>query len=178
MKQYSKGTCGVILQTVATALLVAGAAQADEMSSTNYSINWDVTDGGGGTAMSTNYTVTDSIGQATAGTLMSENYTLAGGFQSPPDMDADRVKNFMDNCTEVMNEDQFDSNSDGFGNVCDPDLNNDGVINFIDLGSMKSVFFTADADADLNGDNNVNFIDLGIMKAAFFGEPGPSGIAP
>lgn len=178
-KATDRATCRA--NGAALVLLVAAASasvQATEMSSTNYAIRWDVTASGGGTAMSTNYTITDSIGQPAAGTLMSENYTLVGGFQSPPDMDTDWVKDFMDNCTEVMNEDQYDSNSDGYGNVCDADLTNDGVINFLDLGVMKSVFFTADADADLNGDNNVNFIDLAIMKAAFFGEPGPSGIAP
>ena len=32
----------------------------------------------------------------------------------------------------------------------------------------------------MQGDNNgfVDFLDLGLMKAAFFGSPGPSGIAP
>ena len=162
----------------AMVLLPLGGVQANEMTSENFSIRWDAVASGGGTASSASYTLTDTIGQTAGGTLMSESYTLVGGFQSPPDMDTDRVKDFMDNCTEVMNEDQFDSNADGFGNACDPDLNNDGVINFSDLGAIKAVFFTADADADFNGDNAVNFIDLAIMKAAFFGEPGPSGIAP
>ena len=76
------------------------------------------------------------------------------------------------------NLDQRDTNADGFGNVCDADLNDDGAVNFADLGIMKSVFFTADPDSDLDGDGSVSFVDLGLMKAVFFGAAGPSGLVP
>ena len=45
------------------------------------------------------------------------------------------------------------------------DLNNDGVLDFLDRDQLKSVFFSADPDADLNGDGLVDFLDLGIMKS-------------
>ena len=73
---------------------------------------------------------------------------------------------------------------DDFGNQCDADLNNDGTVNFADLGFLKSVFFTGstdpgfDPDADLNGDGFINFADLAIMRIGFFAPPGPSGLAP
>lgn len=89
------------------------------------------------------------------------------------DRDADGIVNALDNCSLHSNPDQRDSNGDGFGNRCDPDLNDDLEVNFVDLGQMKSVFFSADDDADLDGDGNVNFSDLGIMKAFIFGSPGP-----
>ena len=92
------------------------------------------------------------------------------------DLDGDGVLDSADNCTEVANTDQRDSNGDGFGNVCDADLNNDGTINVIDLGVLRSVFFSNDADADFNGDGVVNVIDLGMIRGMFFGEPGPSGL--
>jgi hypothetical protein len=41
---------------------------------------------------------------------------------------------------------------------------------------LKVAFFGADPDADLNGDGQVNFIDLGTMKSLFFMPPGPSGL--
>ena len=73
---------------------------------------------------------------------------------------------------------EINTDGDAEGNACDADLNNDGAINFTNLGALKAVFFTSgDVDADFNGDGRVNFADLGIMKAAFFGAPGPSGIA-
>jgi hypothetical protein len=98
------------------------------------------------------------------------------------DDDADGVLDDEDNCTNVANPSQIDTDGDLIGNACDPDiaLPNDCVVNFLDLGAMKSVFFTNDPDADLVGpgdsesDGVVNFLDLGKMKAMFFGPPGPS----
>jgi len=95
------------------------------------------------------------------------------------DSDLDGIVDDVDNCTLVANPSQIDSNGDNIGNSCDADLNNDCDINFLDLGQMKSVFFSNDADADLVGpvgesDGVVNFFDLGKMKATFFGQPGPS----
>ncbi|MEM9056685.1 MAG: hypothetical protein AAGD86_04365 [Pseudomonadota bacterium] len=89
------------------------------------------------------------------------------------DADSDGVADAEDNCTNVANASQLDADGDGLGNACDADLNNDCQVNFVDLGQMKSVFFTNDANADLSGDGTVNFLDLGLMKAAFFGTPGP-----
>jgi hypothetical protein len=92
------------------------------------------------------------------------------------DTDADGIADSADNCQLVANTDQRDTNGDGFGNVCDADLDNDCAINFVDLGLMKSVFFGADADADLDGNGSVNFVDLGLMKGMYFQPPGPSGV--
>ncbi|MEM9056459.1 MAG: family 16 glycosylhydrolase [Pseudomonadota bacterium] len=97
-------------------------------------------------------------------------------FLTPQDGDGDGVANLDDNCSELANGDQRDTDSDLYGNRCDADLNNDGQINFLDLGLMKARFFGTDADADLDGDGAVNFVDLGLMKARFFGVPGPSGL--
>ena len=93
------------------------------------------------------------------------------------DIDADGVVNSADNCALNHNPAQRDTNGAGFGNICDADLSNDCIVNVIDLGVLKSVFFSADADADLNGDGVVNVIDLGLFKSLFFQAPGPSGLA-
>jgi predicted outer membrane repeat protein len=90
------------------------------------------------------------------------------------DADGDGVVDAVDNCTERVNPDQIDTNGDGFGNACDPDLNDDGIVNFVDLGLLRQRFFSNDPDADFNADGVVNFIDLGVMRAFFFGPPGPS----
>ena len=76
------------------------------------------------------------------------------------------------------NADQRDTDDDGFGNVCDADLNDDGIVNVLDLGRFKQVFLSGDRDADLNGDGIVNVLDLGRLKALFLREPGPSGVSP
>ena len=96
------------------------------------------------------------------------------------DSDEDGVFDSTDNCTLLANPTQYDSNGDGFGNRCDADLNNDCIVNAVDLGIFKTVFFTSNGDADLNGDGIVNAVDLGVLKSLFFTPPGPnaSGTCP
>ncbi len=98
------------------------------------------------------------------------------------DSDLDGVDNESDNCQLLSNADQRDSDADGFGNLCDADFNNDGVANFIDLGLMRTVFFSRrpHADimgehADMNGDGAVNVQDLGLFRLGFALPPGPAG---
>jgi hypothetical protein len=93
------------------------------------------------------------------------------------DTDSDGIADSSDNCTLAPNAEQIDADADGFGNACDADFNNDCVVNFSDLGYLRTVFFTTDALADLNGDGVVNFSDLGILRLAFFSPPGPSALA-
>lgn len=102
--------------------------------------------------------------------------SIGDDLEAPSDIDGDGIANDLDNCIEVANADQRDADSDGFGSLCDADINNDCTIDFLDLGLLKLVFFSADANSDFNGDGSVDFLDLGIIKAAFFGSPGPSGI--
>ncbi|MFK8014797.1 MAG: hypothetical protein AB8G17_05115 [Gammaproteobacteria bacterium] len=94
------------------------------------------------------------------------------------DCDGDGLDDGADNCQLSVNPNQRDSDGDGYGygNICDADLNNDCVVNALDLGLFRTVFFSDDADADLNGDGSVNVIDLGLMRSLFFSRPGPSGL--
>ncbi len=93
------------------------------------------------------------------------------------DTDGDGVPDNQDNCTLEPNPSQLDTNGDGFGNICDADLDNNGIVNPIDLGLFRLEFFMSGPnDADFNGDEIVNPIDLGILKLRFFQPPGPSGL--
>ena len=93
------------------------------------------------------------------------------------DSDQDGVPFELDNCVFRPNANQRDTDSDGLGNACDADLNNDCIVNAVDLGLLRSRFFSDNPDADFDGDGTVNVIDLGIMRLAFFRAPGFSGIA-
>ena len=58
--------------------------------------------------------------------------------------------------------------------VRDPDINDDGVVNAIDLGLLRACFFAdtnaspSCASADFNDDGTVNVLDLGTLRARFF----------
>lgn len=104
-------------------------------------------------------------------------------FASPAyagDSDGDGVDDAFDNCIEAANADQRDTNGDGYGNACDADIDDDGIVNSADLALIKAAFFTQtgkpgyDQDTDLDGDGRINFGDLAIMKASFLSAPGPS----
>ena len=111
-------------------------------------------------------------------------YLLDPAPPTEPDLDGDGITNDADNCIEAANPGQEDSDGDGLGNACDADIapeENDCVVNFVDLGVLRSAFFSSpgasnwNPEADFNSDNVVNFIDLGIMRSSFFEMPGPSG---
>ncbi|MEO1573365.1 MAG: Ig-like domain-containing protein [Pseudomonadota bacterium] len=109
----------------------------------------------------------------TAAVALFSASVYAGGV----DTDGDGVLDSADNCVVVANADQRDTDGDSLGNACDADLNQDCVVNVIDLGILRSVFFSSDENADFNGDGVVNVVDLGVLRQRFFAAPGPSGLA-
>lgn len=97
------------------------------------------------------------------------------------DTDMDGTLDGVDNCSAVSNEDQRDTNHDGFGNVCDADLNNSNTpTNTVDFGLFRQAYGHKgnNLDADFNGDNIVNTVDFGMFKHMFGKLPGPSGLVP
>lgn len=99
------------------------------------------------------------------------------------DTDGDGHEDFADNCSQVANANQRDTDQDGYGNRCDADLDNDYQVSSIDLGLFRGTFFGTPSSAnwnpsaDFDGDDRTNAIDLGVLKAAFFLPPGPSGMS-
>ena len=96
-----------------------------------------------------------------------------------PDTDGDGVCDESDDCTVRSNTSQADSDTDGYGNVCDADYNNDGKVQTIDFITFQVAFTTAyDEQADHNCDGKVQTIDF-ITFQTLFGAviPGPTGLA-
>ncbi|MFK8032112.1 MAG: dockerin type I domain-containing protein [Gammaproteobacteria bacterium] len=112
------------------------------------------------------------------GSVLIEDWIKSGLGFGIADDDADQKADDLDNCSELANVSQLDADGDGYGNRCDPDFNNDGVVNFLDLAHFSNVFLSNDPVADLNGDGAVNFVDLPILADFFFMPPGPSGLIP
>ena len=92
------------------------------------------------------------------------------------DADEDDVENRFDNCTQVANPDQRDTDGDGYGNLCDADFDNNDFVGLFDLVAFRQAYFTTEEDIDLNGDGIVNLEDLVIFKELYFRPPGPSGL--
>jgi len=103
------------------------------------------------------------------------------------DSDEDGIPDVADNCTLVANgpDDvvppepaQNDTDMDGYGNRCDADLNNDGLVTVADFLMLRDALNTDDGDADLNGDGAVTVTDFLILRGSLNQPPGPSGVAP
>ena len=105
------------------------------------------------------------------------------------DTDADGVPNSIDNCTLVANANQLDTNGDGYGNICDADINNSGTVTTADFGLLRSVLGqawsrvsngpppnTTISASDMNGSGTVTTADFGLLRARLGTAPGPSGL--
>ncbi len=77
---------------------------------------------------------------------------------SVSDGDEDGVTNDLDNCQDVANADQADLDQDGKGDVCDADIDGDGVANEDD-DFPKDATETQDSDQDGVGDVRDAFDD-------------------
>lgn len=144
-----------------------GLSDAEEDSNGNYLVDSDETDPFNAD------TDGDGIGDGT------DAFPLDPAESS--DSDGDAKGDNSDNCTLQPNTLQRDTDQDGYGNYCDPDFDNNLIVNAADLAYLKSRFFATDPNgihADLNGDGVVNAADLAILKSFFFKPPGPGGLAP
>ena len=169
-------------------ILFPGSVRAQKMLSEHYTLRASTVAAGigsslgGPTTHAVGTTIGDgasigaSVGGSTGITLVSGSWPAMVG--AAFDQDRDLVPNVIDNCTLVRNTLQLDVGGDGYGNACDADITNDGIVNFADLAQLKRAFYTNDPIADLNGDHVVNFADLAIMKKAFFKKPGPAAGKP
>ncbi|MFK7885568.1 MAG: DUF4832 domain-containing protein [Gammaproteobacteria bacterium] len=103
----------------------------------------------------------------------------AGANAQITDVDGDGVDDAVDNCVAQANADQRDTDSDGYGNRCDADFNNDLIVNVVDLGLLRVDFFaTGDLDTDLDGDGVVNAVDLGILRSLYLQPLGLVSVVP
>ena len=107
--------------------------------------------------------------------------------EDPEDLDGDGIPDSEDNCTVVPNLAQRDTDGDGFGNICDPDVDGDGRVStswgaIYPLGARGDVEWIAltakngpyDPDHDLDGDAVVDARDISIAQLHLFLAPGPA----
>lgn len=104
-------------------------------------------------------------------------------FRDLTDTDGDGVLDVADNCTELANASQVDSDGDGFGNRCDGDLNNNGATNAQDTVLFRQQLGLSSNPptynvADINANGAVNAQDTVLFRLLLGQPPGPSGVAP
>lgn len=78
--------------------------------------------------------------------------TAPGAFAAPNDIDNDGVENVADNCPDVYNFEQADSDQDGLGDACDPDVDNDGAADVADNCPEIANADQRNTDGDASGD--------------------------
>jgi hypothetical protein len=105
---------------------------------------------------------------------------------SSPDGDSDGVPDSYDNCvttangplaaTQALCNAQQDADSDGYGNPCDADLNNDGATGLDDISLLLGQL-NGPGTGDMNCDTAVGLDDASLALATLNDPPGPSGLA-
>jgi len=122
-----------------------------------------------------------------------------------PDADSDGVPDIADNCGNVPNPSQADRDHDGYGDHCDADFNQDGLVDMsevllvqdclsVDLtwicnpavenypddyppcDSAKAEAVIRCQDRDLNGDRHIDADDVALAMTLMGHPPGPSGL--
>jgi uncharacterized protein (TIGR03790 family) len=91
------------------------------------------------------------------------------------DFDGDGVPDRADDCREQPNPDQRDSDADGFGDLCDGDFDQDGVVGFADLSRFERALRTRTRlpGADVDGDGTVDERDRSLLAVWLYHAPGP-----
>jgi hypothetical protein len=107
---------------------------------------------------------------------------------SSPDSDSDGVPDAFDNCSSTANgplaatpalcNAQQDFDVDGYGQACDPDVNNDGGVGLDDVNDVLGAQGSGAGNAsDLNCDGGVGLDDANIVLGSQGATPGPSGLS-
>ena len=105
---------------------------------------------------------------------------IPAGLAQISDGDGDAVRDSADNCIEAFNPTQVDVDGDGFGNACDADYNNDGVVGIPDFDLLRAQFGKTSADPtfnptlDLDGNGAIGISDFNALRGFLNQAPGPS----
>jgi len=114
-------------------------------------------------------------------------YPIASFAGLAPDADGDGIPDVLDKCMLDSRNVAMscDTDQDGYGNPCDADFNQDGVVTSADFGMFFLPAFKSGINAhgeDMNCDGTITSADFGMFFLPKFkgalggGIPGPSGL--
>ena len=110
------------------------------------------------------------------------SFTAAAG--PAGDGDSDGTFDVLDFCSadpQAPSPVGCDTDTDGYGNRCDSDFNNDGFTNLSDFNVFGPQLNTSGAPgfsvADMNCDGFVNLSDFNLFGPRLNQPPGPSGLS-
>jgi YD repeat-containing protein len=101
------------------------------------------------------------VDYASVGTIQyvyDANGNITSSVIELPDADGDGISDEDDNCPANSNVNQLDTDSDGLGDVCDPDDDNDGLSDLTELGIGT---LPLDPDTDDDGLDDGQEVSLG-----------------
>lgn len=97
------------------------------------------------------------------------------------DQDGDGVDDLLDNCIDVSNSGQIDTDGDSCGNACDADYTQTGLVGSGDFNTFRESFGLSVGQAgynpsvDANGDNIISSFEFNFFRTEFGGTPGLAG---
>ncbi|MEE9426411.1 MAG: choice-of-anchor Q domain-containing protein [Methylococcales bacterium] len=92
------------------------------------------------------------------------------------DNDNDGVPDSSDNCINIENPDQEETDGDIFGDACDGDFNNDGQVDLMDFSVFLGLLGQPGPRGDFNRSGTVDLGDHSILLGLIGDAPGPSGL--
>jgi hypothetical protein len=115
--------------------------------------------------------------------LADSNCASASGALEEPDQDGDLVPDPEDNCLTKPNPTQVDTDLDGYGNACDADYDDNGVVGIVDFLALSVAYGASegqpnyDPAIDSNSDGTIGVPEFNLLSVTLGGSPGPSGLA-
>jgi hypothetical protein len=78
---------------------------------------------------------------------------------TPVDTDLDEIADIYDNCPNISNADQADSDGDYIGDLCDSDIDGDGIPNSIETDANLDPYDASDRNGDIDNDGLPNWYE-------------------